>query len=130
MPYNKNKLQFISDKYTYLGVSPTHKGHKCINLESRIFISKYVIFNERVSLQKKCYLKEDGSSHTQPRQSPKSSNLMLFLPESNFTPHLGQVTPTYVSPTIQTHNDVADTSTLPIDHNALPDVQNQHLKSY
>lgn len=29
-----------------MGVSPTHKGHKCMNMVGRIFISKDVVFNE------------------------------------------------------------------------------------
>lgn len=45
-PSNKNMLQLKSNKCTYMGVSPTHKGHKCLSLEGGIFISKYVIFIE------------------------------------------------------------------------------------
>lgn len=45
-PYNQHKLQFKSNQYVYLGVSPTHKGHKYLIVEGRIFISKDVKFNE------------------------------------------------------------------------------------
>lgn len=37
--YNQHKLQSRSYKCVYLGVSPTHKGHKCINMEGNFFIS-------------------------------------------------------------------------------------------
>lgn len=45
-PYNNHKLELKSSKCLYLGVSPTHKGHKCLNMDGRIFISKDVVFNE------------------------------------------------------------------------------------
>lgn len=45
-PFNKNKLQFRSDACIYLGVSPHHKGHKCLSKEGRIYISKNVVFDE------------------------------------------------------------------------------------
>lgn len=37
-PYNKHKIQFRSTQCTYLGVSLTHKGHKCLDEQGRIFI--------------------------------------------------------------------------------------------
>jgi histone deacetylase 1/2 len=45
-PYNKHKLQFRSSPCVYLGVSPQHKGHKCLDEHGKIFISKDVVFNE------------------------------------------------------------------------------------
>lgn len=45
-PYNNNKPEFRSFKCTYLGVSLTHKGHKCLSLEGKIYISKDAVFNE------------------------------------------------------------------------------------
>lgn len=44
--YNKNKLEFRSLKYTYLGVSPTNKGHKCLSHEGKLYVSNYVVFIE------------------------------------------------------------------------------------
>lgn len=44
--YNQRKLEFGSSKCVYFGFSPTHKGHKCMNMASQVFISKDVIFNE------------------------------------------------------------------------------------
>lgn len=44
--YNQHKLQFRSEECVYLGVSPQHKGHKCLSKGGRIYISKDVIFNE------------------------------------------------------------------------------------
>ncbi|GAU36893.1 hypothetical protein TSUD_220620 [Trifolium subterraneum] len=45
-PYNKHKLQFRSSPCVYLGVSPHHKGHKCLDAQGRIYISKDVVFHE------------------------------------------------------------------------------------
>lgn len=45
-PYNRHKFQYRSAECVYLGVSPTHKGHKCLDSTGRIFISKDVLFNE------------------------------------------------------------------------------------
>ncbi|MCH98052.1 retrovirus-related pol polyprotein from transposon TNT 1-94, partial [Trifolium medium] len=45
-PYNKHKLQFRSSPCVYLGISPQHKGHKCLDSTGRIYISKDVIFHE------------------------------------------------------------------------------------
>ncbi|KAI5397120.1 hypothetical protein KIW84_063083 [Lathyrus oleraceus] len=44
--YNKHNLEFKSYKCVYFGVSPTHKGFKCLNSEGRVFISKDVVFHE------------------------------------------------------------------------------------
>lgn len=46
MLYNQHRVQFRIIQCLYLGVSPTHKGHKCLNVEGRIFISNDVKFNE------------------------------------------------------------------------------------
>ncbi|PNX94499.1 retrovirus-related Pol polyprotein from transposon TNT 1-94, partial [Trifolium pratense] len=45
-PYNKHKLQFRSSPCVYLGVSPQHKGHKCLDEHGRVYVSKDVIFHE------------------------------------------------------------------------------------
>lgn len=45
-PYNQHKLHFRKNYCVYLGVSPTHKGHKCLNAEGNFFIFKDVKFNE------------------------------------------------------------------------------------
>jgi histone deacetylase 1/2 len=45
-PCNKHKLQFRSSPCVYLGISPQHKGHKCLDSTGRIFISKDVVFHE------------------------------------------------------------------------------------
>lgn len=45
-PYNKHKFQFRSEECVYLGLSPMHKGHKCLSPSGRIYISKDVTFNE------------------------------------------------------------------------------------
>lgn len=45
-PYNRHKMQFRSEKCTFLGVSSHHKGYKCLSPAGRIYISRHVIFNE------------------------------------------------------------------------------------
>ncbi|PNX93512.1 histone deacetylase, partial [Trifolium pratense] len=45
-PYNKNKLQYRSSPCIYLGISPQHKGHKCLDEHGRIYVSKDVSFYE------------------------------------------------------------------------------------
>lgn len=45
-PYNKHKMDFRSQECIYLGVSPHHKGHKCLAANGKIYISKDVLFNE------------------------------------------------------------------------------------
>lgn len=45
-PYNHHKLDFKTTKHVNLGVTPTHKGHKCLHPDGRIYVSKDVVFNE------------------------------------------------------------------------------------
>jgi histone deacetylase 1/2 len=45
-PYNRHKFQNRSSPCVYLGVSPHHKGHKCLDSSGRVFISKDFIFHE------------------------------------------------------------------------------------
>lgn len=44
--YNKNKLQLRSAKCVYLGLSPYHKGYKCLSSEGKVYVLKDVIFNQ------------------------------------------------------------------------------------
>lgn len=45
-PYRQHKLDFRSDKFIYFGISPTHKGHKCMDKIWKIYVSKDVTFND------------------------------------------------------------------------------------
>jgi histone deacetylase 1/2 len=45
-PYNAHKFHNKSSPCVYLGLSPQHKGHKCLDASGRIYISKDVIFHE------------------------------------------------------------------------------------
>lgn len=38
--YNQHKLKFMSSKCVYLGVSPTHKGHKCMHIAAEYLYPK------------------------------------------------------------------------------------------
>lgn len=46
-PYNKHKLQLRSQECVYHGISPQHKGFKCLSKEGKIYISKDVRFHEQ-----------------------------------------------------------------------------------
>lgn len=43
-PYNKHKLEFISQESVFLGISSQHSGYKCLNKSCKIFISKDFVF--------------------------------------------------------------------------------------
>lgn len=45
-PYQGNKFQYHTERCTYMGPSPSHKGYKCMNSAGRVFISRHVTFNE------------------------------------------------------------------------------------
>lgn len=45
-PLHNQKIQFHTLKCVYLGFSPSHKGHRCLSPEGKIFISRNVTFNE------------------------------------------------------------------------------------
>ena len=44
--YNSHKLAFHSTQCTFLGYSMNHKGYKCLDKSSRIYIPRDVIFYE------------------------------------------------------------------------------------
>lgn len=45
-PYNQNKFQFHNVKCVFLGYHGSHNGYKCLSSTRRVYISRYVIFNE------------------------------------------------------------------------------------
>lgn len=45
-PFNRHKFQFKSFECLFLGYRPQHKGYKCKDRSSKIYISKDVIFDE------------------------------------------------------------------------------------
>ncbi|KAE8712724.1 hypothetical protein F3Y22_tig00110234pilonHSYRG00057 [Hibiscus syriacus] len=48
LPTTNHTLSFRSQPCTYLGFSPQHKGYQCIASDSRVYISRHVVFNEMV----------------------------------------------------------------------------------
>lgn len=67
-PYQQHKLDFRSDKCIYLGISPTHKRHKCVDKSGRIYVSKDVTFSEvefpYPLLQRESSLPTSSTQHT------------------------------------------------------------------
>lgn len=45
-PYHTHKLDFRSQECIFLGYYTSHKGYKCLSPSGRIYISKYILFNE------------------------------------------------------------------------------------
>lgn len=43
---NKHKLQFRSIECTFIGYSTNHKGHKCLDTNGKVIISRNFLFNE------------------------------------------------------------------------------------
>lgn len=53
-PYNRHKLNFRSTPCLFPGYSPSHKGYKCLDLNTnRLYISRDVTFNEHFFPYKK-----------------------------------------------------------------------------
>lgn len=47
-PYSNHKLNFRSSPCTFLGYTTNQKGYKCLDSNGKIFISRHVVFNEKV----------------------------------------------------------------------------------
>ena len=45
-PFFKNKLNFCSAVYLFLGYSPQYKGYVCVSNEGKTYITQHVVFNE------------------------------------------------------------------------------------
>lgn len=75
-PYNQHKLQFRSMPCINLGISPRHRGYKCLNHEGRIYISKDVIFDENTFPYPSLY----PTSSTTAGMSSNEAQLHLPLP--------------------------------------------------
>lgn len=99
-PYNHNKLECRSLPCVFIGYSPKHKGYMCYHVPtSRVYISRYVVFDESSFP----YLSQTQlipkSSHTSPSlplsllQDAASSTLT-----PSASPPLSLVTPTPPSP--------------------------------
>ncbi|WJX96151.1 hypothetical protein P8452_77393 [Trifolium repens] len=78
-PYNKHKLEYRSSPCVYLGVSPQHKGHKCLDKNGRIYVSKDVVFHE----SKFPYTSMFPVSHTNCNNSEHADNSPLSVTEIN-----------------------------------------------
>lgn len=84
-PYNQHNLDFLSTMFVYLGISPSYKGHKSLNKDGKIFISKYAKFNKAefpyLSLQtqqaEKCFTHSHQATLTLP--SPACPNPQVHI---------------------------------------------------
>jgi histone deacetylase 1/2 len=81
-PYNKHKLQYRSTPCVYLGLSPQHKGHKCLDENGRVYVSKDVIFYESHFP----YIKIFPTASTSHTQSDKSASQSDNLTTTNLFP--------------------------------------------
>lgn len=45
-PYSAHELEFRSQECSFLGYFTFHKGHMCFSSSDRLYISKYILFNE------------------------------------------------------------------------------------
>jgi histone deacetylase 1/2 len=124
-PYNRHKLQFRSSPCVYLGISPQHKGHKCLDGTGRIYISKDVIFHE----SKFPYMSLFPSSHTPQSSGPYPANIIFpsqsadNLFHSTSLPCSSQLpdTSTPMSPSSHgSHNNSTPLSPSPVDSSAPP----------
>lgn len=78
-PYNQHKLQFRSTPCINLGISPMHRGYKCLSKEGHIFISKDVIFDETTFPYTSLFTKSASACVPTPSQA---MNLLLPNPPS------------------------------------------------
>lgn len=112
-PYNNHKLQYRSSPCVYLGVSPQHKGHKCLDATGRIYISKDVIFHESQFPYLSLFASSSSNSHmshTYPAQilfpsvntntnlHPETSSAPDTDPPDPVSPLPGSVSPSSSTP--------------------------------
>lgn len=45
-PYNKHKLNYISDRAVFLGYSPSHKGYKALLPGGKVIVTRDIVFDE------------------------------------------------------------------------------------
>ncbi|GAU29238.1 hypothetical protein TSUD_362280 [Trifolium subterraneum] len=120
-PYNKNKIQFRSSPCVYLGVSPQHKGHKCLDTNGKIYVSKDVTFHESnfpyttlfssdLSSQSNhsSNLSTDLNLHSPPL-TVEQINSLISQPITNSEPNIASPLPLHKTtsppPPISLHND-------------------------
>ncbi|XP_042982037.1 uncharacterized protein LOC122311522 isoform X1 [Carya illinoinensis] len=127
-PYNRHKLDLRSTKCLFIGYSDSHKGYKCLHVQTdRIYISRDVIFDET------CFpfsTQSEIPSHTPPVSLPsilgplpsftQSSTSPPTRPTSPSSPNLippDTTQPTSPAPTLSTHvpQQINSSSSFPTD---------------
>lgn len=111
-PYQQHKFAYHTERCVYLGPSPSHKGHKCMNSSGRTYISRHVKFDETFFPFSQDFLTSGTSPSTpslptpliqwlnhpeisQPTSHPISNSLPMSLPSS---PDIAAISNTPPSP--------------------------------
>lgn len=98
-PYNKAKFQFHSSQCMNLGISPSHKGFKCLTPYGKIIISKDVTFDE-LTFPYPSIFASPSSSHTSSDISASLPIPSYSLPPNSASQSTQITPPTNTSPTI------------------------------
>lgn len=91
-PYNQHKLDYRSQECINLGISPQHKGYKCLAANGRIYISKDVLFNELRFPYATLF-----PSPSKPAQPPSTFPSNIPLTYSHLSPNLSSSVTTSAS---------------------------------
>lgn len=76
-PYNQHEFQFRLQECVYLGLSPHHKGHKCLAPNGHIYVSKDVKLNESSFPYKVLFFPASPESNSNTHTSTYSSSIPL-----------------------------------------------------
>ncbi|GAU30708.1 hypothetical protein TSUD_39320 [Trifolium subterraneum] len=132
-PYNKNKLQFRSSPCTYLGISPQHKGHKCLDAQGKIYVSKDVIFHESnfpfTTLVPSASSSQVDPSNASPSQEPNTTSpLTVEQVNSIISQPINYSQPTPPSSGVQTNNSPTQSISNHNEHNMITRGKTGNLK--
>ncbi|KAG8492176.1 hypothetical protein CXB51_009599 [Gossypium anomalum] len=98
-PYNQHKLQFSSKCCTFLGFGPNHKGYKCLDDTSRVFVSRHVVFDEtQFPFQQGCSSRNLVCPKEQPHQQSHIPVVTAPASNSHFGSEAGPTTSSSIAP--------------------------------
>ena len=91
-PYNHHKLEFHSKKCIFLGYSSNQKGYRCLDpFFYRVYISRHVVFDEKVCLAQDGALLTTPSSDSSQQVAPSLGTVLpshLISPSSLPSSHV------------------------------------------